>query len=224
MPALMKRRYRSSNGKAMAKKRRTTGYTRRSGYYGRYSPLGTELKFLDTTWNVNPSATGQIVLDSVNEVAAGTGESQRVGRKVTIKSINMRFVPNLNSTASAANTDDGMRVILYHDKQCNGAAPNVVDILESADYLSFNNLSNKNRFRILMDKYVDLSSASGISATFGKIAKTKQFYMKCNIPIEFSSTTGGIAEIRSNNIGVLCISDKGVSDVNGNVRIRFSDN
>ena len=45
-----------------------------------------------------------------------------------------------------------MRVMLYHDKQANGATAAVLDILESADYQSFNNLVNSGRFRILMDR------------------------------------------------------------------------
>lgn len=213
------------------KRRRTAsyrpakGYVRKVGYYGRYPPLGsTELKFHDTTPAITVPNTGSIVSNSLIAIAAGTGESQRIGRKITVRSINLRFTGVLTSSAVPAQTDDGLRVVLYHDKQANGAAATVTDILETAAYLSFNNLSNKNRFRILMDKTVDISATAAFSAASLQHGKTKSWYMKCNIPVEYSSVTGALSEIRSNNLGILVISDNGQVDFNSQVRIRYSDN
>lgn len=213
------------NGMYMARKR--TKYTPKTyrSRFGSYSAPSPELKFLDNTWDSDPvPSAGVIALNTVNNVAAGTGESQRVGRKITIKSIHLRWVNVIKASASNADTDDGLRLILYLDKQANGAAATVTDILETADYLSFNNLSNRNRFRVLMDRVVDVSSMSGGSSTaFGAAAKTKQAHLRCDIPIEFSSTTGAITEMRSNNVGVLIISDNQEAECVGNVRIRYTD-
>lgn len=197
-----------------------------SGNYGRYSPMGTELKFLDTSFNqTTVAATGNIVLTSVNLVPQGVTESTRIGRKCTLRAISFRYVVQLKPTTNTNNTDDGLRVIVYWDKQCNGTAAAVTDILRTADYLSYNNLANKERFRILKDQFVDLHSTAGggSTASFGEIGFTKQMHLKCNIPIEFSGVTGAITEIRSNNIGVLLISDSADVSCEGLVRIRYSD-
>lgn len=223
--------YRSAwSGSVRPTKRRRTlkGYYRRTGYYGRFAPLGTELKFFDTNKASTATASaGTIFDDSLCHVPAGTGESERIGRKITIKSINLHTEALLISTASSSNCDDGVRMILYWDKQCNGATATVTDILETATYRSFNNLSNKNRFRILKDVFIDVScqagAGNGTTNQFATVGKTRNFYIKCNIPVEFSSTTGAIAEIRSNNIGVLVISSNGLMEFAYTARIRFTD-
>ncbi|AXH73549.1 MAG: coat protein [Doliovirus lythtis] len=224
--------------RARPRKRRATAYStswnrfvtargrmRTSGYYGRYAPLGTELKFLDTTATTNNVATTGVIHNaSLNLIPQGVTESQRVGRKCTIKSLHLRWTAQLNDTGTATSTDDGVRILVYLDKQCNGATATVTDILESASYLSFNNLSNKNRFRVLMDKTCDISATAAISATFGQKGMTYQWHWRGNMPIEFSSTTGAITEIRSNNIGVLLVSDNARINVVSNCRVRFADN
>jgi len=54
-----------------------------------------------------------------------------------------------------------------------------------------------------------------------------EWYSKCQIPLEFSSTTGAITEIRSNNLFLLAGCSTGGDDlVNflGTCRLRYSDN
>lgn len=202
------------------------GYMRTSGNYGRYSPMGQELKFLDTSFNQTTVATaGNIVLSSVNLVPQGVTESTRIGRKCTLRALSLRYVIQIKPTTNTNNTDDGLRLIIYLDKQCNGTSAAVTDILRTADYLSYNNLANKDRFRILKDSFVDIHSTAGggSTASFGEVGITKQVHLKCNIPIEFSGVTGAITEIRSNNIGVLIISDSADVSCEGLVRIRYSD-
>lgn len=230
----MRKRKTPSNGRVV-KRRRTTrssptaGYTRVSGYYGRYAPvnpLSRELKFFDTTKvATTAAAAGTIHNSSLCLVPQGVTESTRVGRKLTIKSIHVRLVCNLANSSSQP--DDGVRVILFLDTQCNGASATVGDILESANYLSWNNLANKNRFRTLHDEFIDITSTAGAytgaAANFASKAYTKEIHKNVNIPVQFDSTTGAITEIKSNNIGLLTISDQGGITVRSYVRIRFSD-
>ncbi len=123
---------------------------------------------------------------------------------------------------------DSIRVIMYQDRQCNGATAAVTDILESADWQSFNNLSNKSRFRTLMDRSYQLnfqtlaSDGAGLVSS-GNFVMEDTFFKKCNIPIEFDSTTGALTEIRSNNIGILLISQNGQVAFTSKIRLRFSD-
>ncbi len=204
------------------------GYDRTAGYYGRFSKPG-ELKFFDLDIDdAVVAANGTIAQDSVNKIAQGVTEVTRVGRKCTIRAINWRWQIDLPILATAnSSIGDVVRVILYLDKQANGATAAVTDILESDDYQSFNNLANKSRFRTLMDREYTLTapSAAGDGAANDMSADriTDSFYKKCNIPIEFDATTGAITEIKSNNIGVLLLGLNGLAGFDSKMRLRFSD-
>ena len=133
------------------------GYDRTGGFYGKFSK-GLELKFRDFSTDLPTMATAGTIRESMVTISQGTGESQRIGRKCTIKAINWRFKVELPiTTGTSAQPSDVVRIILYLDKQCNGAAATVTNILENALYQSFNNLANKSRFRTLMDRTYDMN-------------------------------------------------------------------
>lgn len=209
------------------------GFDRTAGYYGRYAPVNpssAEMKFHDLVVNRSPVATAGNITDTVIVIPQGVGESQRVGRKCTIKSINWRFNFNLPEVdaASTPGAADVLRILVYLDKQCNGATALVADILQSADYQAFNNLSNKTRFRTLMDRtyamsYAAMASDGAAVVSQAEVQMEDTFFKKCNIPIEYSSTTGAIAEIASNNIGILLISKNAICSLESNIRMRFHD-
>ena len=117
-------------------------------------------------------------------------------------------------------------MIVFIDRQANGTAATVTDILETQQYNSFNNLANSSRFRILYDKRHDMSYMNTTNASNDDVDGTSisgSFFANVNLPIEFSSTTGVIGEIRSNNIGLLLISQSEQGYLEGRVRVRFSD-
>ncbi len=103
----------------------------------------------------------------------------------------------------------------------------MTDILEADDFQSFNNLTNKGRFRTLMDRTYDVECSSGggdgTTEDYGEGTINDTFFKKCNIPIEFSAGTGAITEIRSNNIGLLLLSKDGNVAFESSMRLRFSD-
>ncbi len=219
--------------KSYHKKRRTTfvpGVDRTGGYYGRYSGRDAELKFHDVDLDDAVIVNTGAITATINIIAQGVTESERVGRKCTIRSINWRYRYTLPSQDAGATPPGGenMRTILYVDKQCNGAAAAVTDVLESADWKSFRNLSNSGRFNILFDRtdtmnYLNLASDGAGVVSSSNSFMHGSFYKKCHIPIEFSSTTGVIGEIRSNNLGVLQITQVGTAGFFSKIRLRFSD-
>ncbi len=189
-----------------------------------------ELKFHDLdVIDATVAAGGTIIQASCNLIAQGITESTRIGRKCTIRSINWRF--NISTVESDGAADplnsDTVRVLLYLDKQANGAAAAVTDILESADFQSFNNLANKSRFRTLMDRTYTLNvEAGGGNGTNSDWAATRMddtLFKKVNIPIEFTAGTGAITEITSNNIGVLLLGVSATTTFDSKMRLRFSD-
>ncbi len=187
------------------------------------------MKFFDTVKAATAAATtGTISNLSLNLIPQGVTESQRIGRKCTIKSLHIRGEYTLPTTSTPASTTDRVRTIIYLDKQTNGVTATVTGILESAAINSFNNLANQSRFTILSDKTFSMNMTAGAydgtNDQFGKISRPFMYNKKCNIPIEFDSTTGAITEIRSNNLGLLTISQVGDVLLAYTARVRYSDN
>lgn len=218
--------------KSPYKKRRTfvPGRDRVGGYYGRFSGRGGELKFLDSTIVDAIVATAGSIEDSINLVAQGVTESERIGRKCVLKSVSWRYKVDLpeQDAQGTPGAGDTLRIIMFLDKQANGATAAITDVLETATHQSFYNLANQNRFSILCDKlhninYAGLASDGAGVVSQALVIQNKTFYKKLDLPIEFSGTTGAITEIRSNNIGVILISDRGVCGFSSQIRIRFAD-
>lgn len=194
-----------------------------------------ELKFHDLDIDdASIAAAGTIAEDNCVEIAQGTTESTRIGRKAVVRRISWRYEIILASQTVVTTTSETVRVILYQDKQCNGATATPALILASDDYQAFNLISNKNRFKILFDRLHVLKCPSGSgrgttdTLAFGEDRiRVQMFLKKLNIPIEYdnSVTTGDIASIRSNCIGVLLLSQTGaLTSLLSKMRIRFTDN
>lgn len=200
------------------------GYDRTTGFYGRFQPGGAEAKFFDGQLAITPVPnTGVILAPSINLIAAGTGEQQRIGRTCVVKSINIRgSLRNVNTSSGQK-----VRLIIFLDKQCNGAAATVAEIMENADVDSFRNLSNSQRFYILKDKtYVFQPNAYDVAGSIYAVSLTHvKGHKSCNIPLEFDGVTGAITEIRSNNIGILALSESSgaAPTIEFSTRIRFYD-
>lgn len=211
------------------------GFTRMSGYYGRYGQprgLAIEKKFFDITLTESSVASdGSNLTDSLIEIAQGTTEKTRIGRKCTITNIGFRYenIMKGHESQAAALPGESVRMIIFLDKQANGATAAVLDILETANWLSFNNLANSNRFKTLLDRTIDLNPTNLTSegsnvVTQSAIHHNGSWYMKCSIPIEYSGTAGAITEIKSNNIGFLIIaSGAGNTSFGAKFRFRFTD-
>ncbi len=212
----------------------TLGVDRVGGYYGRYAgganARSGERKFHDVTLDDNVVSAGGTTTNSLNLIAQGVTESERIGRKCTLKSISWSYdfkLPEIDAQATPA-AGDTVRLMVYLDKQCNGATATVTDILESADFHSFKNLANSSRFVTLLDRRVELNYEGLASDGAGVVSQAQNiqygsWHKACNIPIEFDSVTGAITEIRSNNVGVLLMSINGVAVFKSKFRLRFSD-
>ena len=205
------------------------GFLRTGGFYGRYSGTKPELKFHDIAIDVTPIAVPGAVVASANVIAQGVGESERIGRKMTIVTVLLRWRVTLLASVASNLTDGVFRMIIFVDKQCNGATAAVTDILAAANYQSFNNLANKGRFRTLHDR-THVVNAMAVAATDNttfvsmEVAKDGEVFLTgLNIPVEYSASTPSIADIRSNNVGLLLIAGAGVLNFDSQMRVRFSD-
>ncbi len=187
-------------------------------------PTG-ELKFFDTFNAGTALAVAGVITDaSLNIVPQGVLENERVGRKMTIKKIGIRFLLQFNS--STTETAEVVRVIVVQDKQTNGAAFAITDVLQTASEGSFNNLSNKSRFLILMDRYESINKKTDIGTNVNEFVQAWSWFKDVNIPIEFdnSAATGALTTQRTNNIAVFGITLNSTTISLGyTCRIRYVD-
>jgi len=202
------------------------GYTRTVGAYRRSVPGVDEKKYLDVGPVTAASiATNGTVIDSFNKIPQGTTDITRVGNKVNITNWNMRIAISLDDAGTGQIINGNVRCIFYVDKQCNGATAAATDILTSAASItSFRNMDQVDRFIILKEKWIHLTVASANALhTMEGSSRWYNFSKKLNLPVHFSSTTGAITEIRSNNLGVLFISDLASINLTYKSRVKFVD-
>jgi len=208
------------------------GYTRRSGFYGRFGASSKkagrapEQKFFDTALAFNYDATAETAVPSLCLMAAGTSESQRIGRKVMLKSIQIKAIDEL---PAGAISQDQVNFYLVQDTQCNGAAATWADVFTGTSAgVALRNLANSARFKVLYHHASKLTATAGEGVAFGGDNNVFDTYIKLNIPLEFATGAGGsITDLKSNNLLILAGSNAGMQDdattCTGNVRVRYTD-
>lgn len=178
---------------------------------------------------------GTIASTSINLVDQGNAENQMIGRKIIIKSI------ELHIRLQSARDSDGVvtnvvnahnyRFMLVLDRQCNGAAATWANIFDDANYLTFKNVENSQRFRVIkewkgaINTELDYADTPALYITGNKQVWIK-WYKRCNYPIEFAPMAGGsrvIGEVKSNNLLLVSVSDTGAIAMVGKARIRYTD-
>lgn len=197
-----------------------------------------ELKFFDYDQQLGPATpipTGGVIIESIMKIGAGTGEAQRIGRKITLKSVHMNWQILVPSQVNETFLPDGdlLRIIVYLDSQANGTAATVTGILENGNINAFRNLSDSTRFRILSDttRPINHTTFSSVvnnsnSTRHASLDRWIHFsnHKNINVAIEYSGDGTSIDTIRSNNIGVLLISKTGQTFTTIlKSRIRFTD-
>jgi len=208
-------------------KRSGPGYSRTEGFYGRFAGRGSELKFFDTTNSFTVDSTGEVpVTGQFCLIPQGVTESSRVGRKCVIKSIqgkwNLTYTPGAGASAATI-----IAISLVQDTQCNGAAAAITDVYTGNEISqAHRNLANSQRFKVLKKWTIPFVAQSGVTTAYNQVQKHIEFYKKLSVPLEFSSTTGAITELKTNNIFLLAsaFSSDDLVSVAGTTRLRFSDN
>jgi hypothetical protein len=186
----------------------------------------------------------------LNGMLMGSGFWNRIGQRVSLKSIQMNMEFQWTGSGPAANNSIAYRIILFYDAQSNKTMPAVSDLLLSTLYNSTTatnsqsmiNLNNRDRFLIIKDWRFSIlawptvaqqaSSAMWISSylsTQNHLPTTKKWYIKLNgLETIYNNSTGAIGDINTGALALMILSD--VSGANGNpiamsltARLRFYD-
>ena len=123
------------------------------------SGLGlTERKVIDinTTQYAIESTGTQLQL--LNGCVPGSQNFNRIGRKIFMRSLQIRGAINLTDTTAGTNVV--CRMVIVYDKQSNGSAPTWANIMTSqnisgttsSDVFAMVNLDNRDRFVIIRDQ------------------------------------------------------------------------
>jgi len=164
----------------------------------------SELKVADlTVANYVADTTGAVTLLAVPVL--GSDMTNRIGRKIKLKSVYIRGLLQRESTAVDTVHDACLcRLMLVYDKQPNGAAPAITDILVTASSISQLNLNNRDRFQILKDKqwvvgpYWTNTVATQSFGIADRVCYPVKIYQKLDLEMIFNSTNGGtIADVNS---------------------------
>lgn len=169
-----------------------------------------EKKYIDTDISNATVSSSLEVLADILTVPQGTGASHRAGRKITVTDIYLRGIPFVSSQSDPDAGWDCIRLALVLDRQCNGALPSATTLLATDSLLSYRNVENFHRFKFLMDEHMmvncQAATATALSAGVDRMWKK---HIKCHIPIEYSSSTGVLAERSCCNISLYMISRNG---------------
>jgi hypothetical protein len=164
------------------------------------------------------NTTGVLVL--LNGLAPGTAINQRLGQRTHFTSGAL----DVNSTVTATTgTDQFSRFLVVLDKQPNGAAFAITDVLTAVSVIAPINLSNRNRFVVYVDQKFHLNASA-------EPGSQKSFH--CRMPAFVTSyntgTAGTIADITTNALYFVAIGDNvaGVTAASDTIvsRLFFRDN
>jgi len=156
------------------------------------NPYGLQLVTATTGGEPSAAFTG---ITELNCVQQGATSYNRIGTKILIKSIDLRFNAFM---AGSGPVVDSFRYLVVYDHSPNGAFPAYSDILSdnisgTAGFHSRINMSNRSRFIILRDRTIPMTY------TNDAIVSCKEF-IKCKLETQFKSTTGAIGDITSGAI------------------------
>ncbi len=205
--------------------------------------LGIEKKFYDTTLAttalVAPTdgAGGELDPTTVNSISApaqGDGESNRDGKKIMMKSVHVtgrvQFTDNTGETAGRINATAIVALVL--DTQSNGAQLNSEDVFTNPGGTALlasaplRNLQYSTRFKVLATKTMSMVARpvwDGTNIELFSQSNIFRFDKKLDMPVEFTGTAAGVANVMNNSIHVVGYSDtlNGVPKITYNARLRF---
>lgn len=143
-----------------------------------------EMKSCDVvSASVAVSTTAQFIL--LNGVQEGSSFYNRIGRRISMRSLHLKFT--LAPSGNGAGVGETLRFMVIYDRQPNGAAPAISDLLLDYDNTgatgttvkSGMNMNNSDRFVMLRDKILQIpNNGAAVALSAGQEAIMDQFEEK----------------------------------------------
>jgi hypothetical protein len=181
---------------------------RTGGWYGVYQRRGRdELKFIDVSSVPGAISTGGSIT-LLNGVTQGTDWDNRIGRKFLMKSLLFRFTTSPNTGGSAPG-GDVIRIIVFYDSQTNGVAPVPTDLLQNGTYDSPLNLANRDRFKVIIDKFVTMGAnvyTAGNLTAGSPTCKQMNMFKKMSMEVINAGTGATVGSIQTGGLFLFVMS------------------
>lgn len=195
-------------------------YTRRP-QYAAARVSRAEWKYLDQALSSTMNTTTTMTL--LNGLQQGTGASQRVGQTVTLRSLEIRGYCAADTQAVNGQI---VRWLVVLDRQANGAVPAAAtDILSTNNVVGMRALTNRKRFKIILDQTYQLGPFLGDDSQ-----SHFHHYLKFRRPVkeEFNvGNAGNVADIATNSMYLLVLGTEAPGNTDAlyamDVRLRFTD-
>jgi len=225
--ATRQRRYKASSTAAVSA---AAGYIRNRNV----SSIRVEKKVVDLNHALVAieNATGTPTL--LNGCVAGSQNYQRIGRKINLKSLQIRghLFPSDTTTNTCL-----VRMLIVFDKQSNGAAPTWGDVIKSQNIAGTTsstvtdmlNLDNRDRFEVIRDKTWSFNygeSSNGYSPCPGSYEITEYIRLSDRPTVYNAGTAGTVGDIQSGSLYVFWFCDQAAvtgASVDISYRTRFVD-
>lgn len=212
-----------------------TGNTVWSGAMAQLAAYSDSITALNNSTSPAGSYGAGVVLEAnnsqtgvcLNAISVGAALNQRIGRKVTMRSIKLDMVFHCSGTYTSSSTLGAtlapatnqqltpVRILLVYDRQTNGAAAYAADVLapigasglggsSAVGTCSSNNLNNRSRFLTIYDKTHNINA-------YDNVCKTVRVYKKLNLPVIYNS--GALSSlwdtscIQTGALLLFCIAD-----------------
>lgn len=207
-------------------------------------PNLNELKYCDIPINDDTfEVIGSFAPTLLNGVVQGAAQTQRIGNKIAMKSVRVKGQILNQATATATYA----RIIIYYDKQTNGAVCTSSDLLSSTtsvpatttSVFSDMNLQNVERFLILRDYSVSLPSVTyaagvqtnvgfdpGQNSNGGSIFDVDMYIKLKGLQTLYKGATAAVGDISTGGLFMVCLNYAGVGTwiFRNTIRLRYDDN
>lgn len=180
-----------------------------------------ELKFIDSApANDPPLSAAFNTVTILNTCIAGALATNRIGRKIRMENLFLRWGFNMAATSTGGSP---FRILIVYDKQTNTAAPAITSVLLSDDFDSPMNLSNRDRFIIVMDELTECIGTALQPAIAGK-----RFVNLKGLEVMYNTTEGGtVADITTGGLFLFVAQRGSIGTASPNFvstcRVKFSD-
>lgn len=152
----------------------------------------------------------------------GDTSSTRTGLKIYAKSLVMHYTIDWPDTATQ---ETNCRLLIFLDKNPQGAVPSTTDLLEAATTDSlYNNVNEGRRFVVLYDKHFNnLNPTTTVPRDQGGVIK-----LKINKNIWYLDSTSAGSSLGRNQLFILPLGDvtnthADAASIDGNCRVYFDD-
>ncbi len=177
--------------------------------------INVERHTLDVDAPSTQSSTGTMTY--LCAVAQGDDQENRQGRSVRLKSLESRGA----ISSAALSTATQLRCVWFIDKNNQGVAPVITDVMKSDNVASIRSglADNLSRYKILKDQIYRFSDGSNHTVNV-------KFFRKMNSHLKFSGTSAAEASAGQGSIWLYTVSNEAsnVPTLSFTNRIRFIDN